>query len=69
MRDEKRRWRRRAPESSGVNLANGLLAAISPKLAAAKAAAKLAAMLAMAKLRSNFRKWNRKDYGERDNER
>lgn len=35
-------------------------------LAQLKAAARIAGMLIMAKLRSNFRKWNRKDYGKRN---
>lgn len=54
------------PASIGSGFLNGLLGAIAPKLAAVKAGLKLTGMIAMAKLRANFRKWNRKDYGKRD---
>jgi len=55
-----------ATENAGKLLRRGLLDAISPKLAAVKAAGKLASMLAWAKLRANMRKWNRGKTGARD---
>lgn len=39
---------------------------ISPKFAKAKAIAKLAGLAVSARVKSNFRKWNRKQYGKRD---